>query len=243
MQRETRIVIGADGTVLDAAGDVPPGILGQRLEHCDDLPREVRGAGKALLRQLRGSSKCIVTDDVALNEGRGSAQLIAIEALFVRRTSTDVRTLLSSKLAIVSSQADAEGVALDVRVDADVPARVHVDAEKLAWAVTTLVGNALRYVRAASRRMGSGAVSVRAAFDARRSELAIEVQDDGPGIPEDTVTRLFRRDGLDVRGAGLALLVMADACAAQGGRIDVRSSIGSDHGTTVRMTIPAPVVE
>ena len=53
----------------------------------------------------------------------------------------------------------------------------------------------------------------------------------------ETVARLFRRDGLNVRGAGLALLLIADVCAAHGGTVDVHSSTGvSDHGTAVRMT-------
>jgi K+-sensing histidine kinase KdpD len=50
---------------------------------------------------------------------------------------------------------------------------------------------------------------------------------------------LFRRDGLNVRGAGLALLLMSDICVAHGGTMDVRSSIEAvEHGTTVRLTFP-----
>jgi signal transduction histidine kinase len=50
---------------------------------------------------------------------------------------------------------------------------------------------------------------------------------------------LFRRDGLNVRGAGLALLVISDICAAHGGIVDVRSNTDvSGHGTIVRMTLP-----
>ena len=67
------------------------------------------------------------------------------------------------------------------------------------------------------------------------------MQDDGPGIPADTVTRVFKRDGLNVRGAGLALLLISDVCIAHGGKADVRSSIDrSDHGTTVRLTLYTP---
>jgi signal transduction histidine kinase len=63
------------------------------------------------------------------------------------------------------------------------------------------------------------------------------VQDDGPGVPAGTVAQLFRRDGLNVQGAGLALLMISDVCAAHGGTVDVRSNTdASGHGTTVRMT-------
>jgi two-component system OmpR family sensor kinase len=72
------------------------------------------------------------------------------------------------------------------------------------------------------------------------AEVTIDVQDDGPGIPPDTVSRLFKRDGLNVRGAGLALLFIRDIMAAHGGCVDVHSSIAAiGHGTTIRLTFPA----
>jgi len=51
---------------------------------------------------------------------------------------------------------------------------------------------------------------------------------------------LFKRDGLNVRGAGLALLFIRDIMAAHGGCVDVHSSIAAiGHGTTIRLTFPA----
>ena len=239
MERLSQIVIGPDGTVLAATG-VSPGLVDVRLEDCDILSRESREAGKALLDQLRGSGGRVVSETVALDGAGRSLQLVAIEAIAIRRTATDVRELLTSKLAVISSQAGADDVTLSVEVAADVPALVHLDSEKVAWAVTTVVGNALRYMRSGSRRTGGGTISVRTSYDRSTSEFTIEVQDDGPGIPADTVTRLFRRDGLNVRGAGLALLLIRDIMAAHGGRVDVRSSKGAvGHGTTIRLTFPA----
>ena len=239
MDRDSQIVIGSDGTVLAATDDLPPGLVDVSLEHCTTLSREVRDAGKALLSQLRRSGGRVLSGSLALDGGSRSVHLVAVEALAVRRTATDLRALLASKLAVVSSQAVSAGVALDVAVTDDVPAAVQVDTDKIAWAVTTLVGNALRYVRSGSRRMPGGTIGVRATFDPSRSQLTIAVQDDGPGIQADTVARLFKRDGLDVRGAGLALLLMSEICAAHGGTINVQSSVdASSHGTTVTLTLP-----
>ena len=240
MERDAQIVIGPDGTVLAATGELPPGLVDVHLEDCEGLSREVRDAGKALLDQLRRSPSRVLTQSIALEGGGRSVRLVAIEALAIRRTATDLRALLTSKLAVISSQAAAADVTLGVVVADDVPGVVHVDAEKLAWAVTTLAGNALRYVRSGSRRMPGGKITVRAVFDPTSSQVTVEVQDDGPGIPADTITRLFRRDGLNVRGGGLALLLMSDICVAHGGTIDARSSIeAGEHGTTVRLTFPA----
>jgi signal transduction histidine kinase len=237
MEPVSHIIIGPDGTVLAATGQLPPGLVDVRLEDCEGLPREIGEAGKALLEQLRGSGNRAVTQTVALDGGTRAVQLVAIEALAIRRTPTDVRELLTSKLAVISSQAEELDVTLNLVVAGDVPAVVRLDSEKVAWAVTTLVGNALRYMRSGSRRMGGRTINVRTGFDPTRSRVTIEVQDDGMGIPADTVTRLFRRDGLNVRGAGLALLVMSDICTAHGGTVDVRSDTdGSEHGTIVRLT-------
>jgi signal transduction histidine kinase len=239
MERDSQLVIGADGVVLAASGELPPGLVDLHLEECAGLSREILDAGKALLDQLHRSRTRVLSRSVPFGHEGRRLQLVAIEALAIRRTATDVRTLLASKLAVISSQAAAVDVTLRIVVADDVPAIVHLDSEKVAWAVTTLVGNALRYVLSGSRRRPGGAIDVRAAFHGTSSRVTIEVQDDGPGIPADTIARLFKRDGLNVRGAGLALLLMSDICIAHGGTIDVRSSIDvSQHGTTVRLTLP-----
>ena len=241
MQPDSQIVIGPDGVVLAATGQLPPGLVDARLEDCEGLSREIRDAGKALLHRLRASGNRLVTQTIARDGAGSTVQLLAIEALAIRRMATDLRALLTSKLAVVSLQAASVKVALSVEVADDVPAAVLVDSEKLAWAVTTLVGNSLRYVESGSRRMGGGRIAVRTSFDPTRSLLTIEVEDDGPGIPADTVARLFRRDGLNLRGAGLALAVISDVCAAHGGTVEVHSSTDmSKHGTTVRLTLPTP---
>jgi signal transduction histidine kinase len=243
MEPDSQIVIGSDGTVLAATGDLPSQMVDTNLVDCEGLSTEIRDAGVALLGRLRCSRHRVLTQSVALERGGRTVELIAIEAVPIRRTATDLRALLVSKLAILSSQAAATDLTLTITVADEVPALVYLDSEKVAWAVTTLVGNAVRYVHSGSRRKAGGTIKVGAAYRAGDG-LTIEVADDGPGIPADTITRLFKRDGLDVRGAGLGLLLMFDICAAHGGTIDVRSRIdGSEHGTAVRLTLPTSVLD
>jgi signal transduction histidine kinase len=240
MEPHSQIVIGPDGTVIAATGPLPPGLLDVRLDDCDALPREIREAGSALLRQLIHSGNRLVSRTVALEGAGQSVQLVAIETLPIRREATDIRALLKSKLAVISSQAGALDVILSIDVADDVPPAVQLDAEKIAWAVTTLVGNALRYARSTHGRFAGKRIEVRARHDPAAAEVTIDVEDDGPGIPPDTVSRLFKRDGLNVRGAGLALLLIRDIMVAHGGRVDVQSSIAPvGHGTTIRLTLPA----
>jgi signal transduction histidine kinase len=231
-----RIVVGPDGTVLAASGAVPRDPIDRRLQDCDSLPSEVRASGASLLQRLRETDTRIVSQTIELDGGT-SLEIVALEALALRRTPTHVRDLLTSKLAIISAQAEAAGVKLTIEVDHDVPAVVYLDSEKVAWAVTTLVGNALRYVQTPSRRLGGRLIQLRATRGT--SEVTIEVRDDGPGIPADTVKRLFIRDGLNVRGSGLALLLVRDLVTAHGGTVDLQSRTEAvGHGTTIRLVFP-----
>ena len=130
-------------------------------------------------------------------------------------------------------------MALRIDVASDVPGAVRLDADKVSWAVTTLVGNALPYVQTDSRRLGGQAIDVRATVDAMASALTIAVHDDGRGIPAEDDQRLFLRDSLNVRGAGLALLLIRDIMLAHGGTVGVASNTDPGrHGTVIRLTFP-----
>ena len=177
---DSRIVIGPDGTVLAATGDQLSKLVDMRLQECEALPREIREAGTALAGRLRDSGSRVSAQTIAPS-GAASVQLVAIEAVAVRRAATDLRALLSSKLSVISSQAASVDVTLSVEVADEVPAVVRLDSEKVAWAVTTLVGNALRYLRAGSRRK-PGAIGVTTTYERASSEVVIEVKDNGPGI-------------------------------------------------------------
>ena len=69
-------------------------------------------------------------------------------------------------------------------------------------------------------------------------EVAISVQDDGPGIPDDKLPFLFERKRGAVHAEGLALSLVRQIVSAHGGRIDVESRRDpSDHGTSVTILL------
>ena len=183
MEHDAQIVIGPDGTVLAATGTLPSGLVDLRLEDCDVLSNEVRETGKALLDELAASRGRVASRIIAIDGTGRSLQLIAIDAIPVRRATTDIRDLLTSKLGVMSFQARDAGVTLNIAVDDDVPILVRLDSEKIAWAVTTLVGNALRYIQSAPGHFAGKTIDVRASYEPATSEMSIEVRDDGPGIP------------------------------------------------------------
>jgi signal transduction histidine kinase len=148
--------------------------------------------------------------------------------------------LLRNALEVVRVQADAMEISLTVDCPDALPERVSVDPEKVAWAVVTLAGNALRHVRRGTRNRPGGSIVVTVQNDVNRGEVAISVQDDGPGIPPERIPWLFARQPGRATAVGLALMLIRDVVAAHGGDIQVESETQApDSGTTVTLRLPA----
>ena len=110
----------------------------------------------------------------------------------------------------------------------------HVDPERLAQAVSHLLGNALRYAP-------DGPVVVRAA--ARDGELRVEVTDRGPGLAVEEQPRVWERFyrgsaslGSADRGSGLGLAVVRHLVELHGGWVGLTSDLG--RGATFWFVVP-----
>ena len=74
------------------------------------------------------------------------------------------------------------------------------------------------------------------------THVAVEVSDDGPGVPADQLPRIFDRfyrAGLTSRrpGSGLGLAIAAAVAAAHDGRM--AAALGEPHGLRIRLILPA----
>ena len=154
------------------------------------------------------------------------------ESIRLQREPVDVALLVELTTEAMQHQARTLGIMLTIRVDEEVPDVVHLDRDKVAWAMTSLVGSALRHVRK------NGAILLQLSYDAARSTLRISVRDDGPGIPAERLNRLLERKNWHP-GSALALLLVEDIAVAHGGKIVVESKADPlDHFTQVSFTIP-----
>ena len=231
------LVLSRDGTVLGATDGAPAAWIGRRLDDRDDVPEDLKAAARAVLASglhspAPGSAR------VVLQSTSHAVHLAVVDALPLRREPTDLRALLRSTLDVMQRQARTLDVTLTIAVDPQVPAMVSLDAAKIAWTVTVLVGNALRYVHHGSQVMPGGAIFVRVTFNSAGHAITMEVQDDGPGISADTLAALFS-GGADQPPAGLGLLMVREVVAAHGGHIDVGSDTTAfRRGTTIRLTLP-----
>ena len=237
MATDWHLVLSRDGTVLDSDG-APRSWVGTRLVDRDDVPDNVKQAGHDALRRTSDQRPSSHAEPAASASLPPHVHLAVVDAVPLRRVPTDVRDLLRSSLAVLKRQADAVDVTLTVRTEDDVPRSVSVDRAKIAWAVTALVGNALRYVRRGSQTMPGGSITVQTTYDAAAGRIAIEIQDDGPGIPADKLPSLLRGDSASP-GTALGLTMVRDVVAAHGGTLTVASETGGlSRGTTIRFTLP-----
>lgn len=149
------------------------------------------------------------------------------------RATFDVRTLVHDQVAL--RQHLAGGVTLSVEEPGS-PVWVHADRARLGAALSNLVDNAIRYNRS------DGNVRVQTRVDG--PHVAISVTDDGFGIPEKDLSRIFERfyrvdkaRSRDSGGTGLGLAIARHAIESQGGTLSVTSKLGS--GSTFSIRVPA----
>jgi signal transduction histidine kinase len=151
--------------------------------------------------------------------------------LDLRLDTHDARKIVEQVVPLFERTAQEHSV--EVRTPDDV-VPVRCDPFRIEQVITNLLSNAIKYSPAGS--------VVEVALDARAGELELSVTDHGIGISEADRLRLFepfRRVGRSkeaVAGVGLGLFVVRKVVELHGGRIEVKSALGS--GSTFRVFLP-----
>jgi two-component system nitrogen regulation sensor histidine kinase GlnL len=120
------------------------------------------------------------------------------------------------------------------------------DGEKLTQVVLNLVRNALEAVIAKPRATVTLETSVaslrlRAASGRTRPLARVSVIDNGPGIPEEMLSRLFTPFATSKpHGTGLGLAISRRIIEAHGGRIEVKNRAGGGAEADVFLPLEVP---
>jgi len=153
----------------------------------------------------------------------------------------DLRRLVQSVTADLEPALNTREQRVDVDIAADVET-VRADPSKLHDALRNLVGNASTYSPERST------IRIRARRD--REFIAIDVQDEGPGIPEEDLGRVFERfyrvdksRSRDPGGTGLGLAIVRHLVELHGGRVVAanRESGGAQFTILLRDSVVAPL--
>lgn len=156
--------------------------------------------------------------------------------LSIKQEPVDIQRLANLAIKSASEKASNRDVEIHAVIDDDVPF-VQADSQKIAWVVSQLLDNGIKFTPAG----GSVIVSVKR----EQSNLVmLSVTDTGIGIPASRFDEIFepfhQLDGSSTRkqgGAGLGLSLVRQIVEAHGSMIDIQSVEG--HGTTLRFPLLA----
>ncbi|MBK7447918.1 MAG: hypothetical protein IPJ47_00295 [Anaerolineales bacterium] len=148
----------------------------------------------------------------------------------------DIRRVVSLLVKAAARKSDERGVKVDVLASDSIPL-VQADGEKIGWAVTQLLDNAIKFTQS------GGSVTVVLEEDGKNLVQVI-VRDTGIGIPQSRLREIFepfhQLDGSSTRrygGTGLGLSLVRQIVEAHGSLLDVKSTEGK--GTTFNFPLLA----
>lgn len=141
--------------------------------------------------------------------------------------------------AAMQGYAESFGVAIEVD-EPDVHCVIEADEGRLQQILSNLMSNAIKYAPRGS--------SVRLGCKTSTTEVRFEIEDHGPGIPEDKRSEIFERFAKPVHdasvqasGTGLGLAITRELVLRQGGILGLISkhiSDGEPSGTTFWVAFP-----
>ena len=151
----------------------------------------------------------------------------------VHRESMALSDVVASAVETFRDRLSRTGVEVVQGLDADT--RMHGDPEKLRRVVINLVGNAIDELE--ESETPAPRVTITGGVNLAGTEVWFKVADNGPGIPQDKLTKIFSpfftsKEG----GTGLGLAITKKLVEAHDGNIEVRSVEG--QGTEFEIVFP-----
>src|SRR5687767_14231322 len=165
--------------------------------------------------------------EVILGEAERAARIVRNLLTFARKRQTtramiDLNQMVRETLALRAHEQEVTNIEVVEALATGLP-EVFVDGHQIKQVLLNLIINAEQACLAAN---GRGTIVVRTIHDADRGSALLEVNDDGPGIPEDRQAKVFdpffttKEVG---QGTGLGLTVAYAIAREHGGRIRLES--------------------
>ena len=183
----------------------------------------------ALLRQAReevAEMTELVDDILFLSELEQEREVVGLGV-------TEAAPVLRGVVSELSERAEMAGLTLRLVIE-DETIEIPLRRRMLRLVVENLLENALRYA-------GEGAACTVTLAPVEGGTL-LEVADDGTGVPDEDVARLFERffrsdRARTTRGTGLGLAIVKHVIESAGGNVEARG--GRGRGLDIRCVLPA----
>ena len=146
-----------------------------------------------------------------------------------------IQDLIKDVFDTLSLKANTKGIKFNIKKGCEHPIHVLADKEKVRQVLINLIDNSIKY----GRTDGHTVASIYVMDD---KQVLVEISDDGIGIAEEHLPRVFERfyrtdraRSRDIGGTGLGLAIVKHIIEAHGQTINIRSKpeIGSTFGFTL----------
>jgi signal transduction histidine kinase/DNA-binding response OmpR family regulator len=188
------------------------------------------------LQAIASSGKTLLTlinDILDLSKIEAGKLELQYESISLRQIIQEIQQIFGPKAA-------EKNLTLVTEVDPDFPAMVSLDEVRVRQILFNIVGNALKFT-------DRGRVSIRARMvlvhENGRTDLVIEVEDTGIGIPAKEQARIFESfsqvSGQSTKkfgGTGLGLAITKRLTEMMGGNVSLQSELG--RGSLFRVFFP-----
>jgi len=208
----------------------------------------LQGSAELLAREAEGSAReyaQVIAREAKRVDGLVRELLDLARPAALQTAPVDVHDVIGDVLVLARGIPGAERITFHERYDPSLPS-VHGDDEKLTQVILNLVRNAVDAV--ADRRdpqvtleTSVASLRLRSASGRTRPLARVSVQDNGPGIPETMLARLFTPFATSKpHGTGLGLAISRRIVEAHGGRIEVKNRSGGGAEANVYLPLDVP---
>ncbi len=206
-----------------------------------------QGSAELLAREAEGPAKeyaQVIAREARRVDGLVRELLDLARPAALQTSAINVHDILGDVLVLARGFPGADRIAFSERYDPSLPP-VQGDEEKLTQVVLNLVRNAVEAVAevenpAIQLETGVAGVRLRSASGRTRPLARVAVLDNGGGIPESMINRLFTPFATSKpHGTGLGLAISRRIVEAHGGRMEVRNRSGD--GAEAAIFLPLDV--
>jgi two-component system nitrogen regulation sensor histidine kinase GlnL len=205
----------------------------------------LQGAAELLAREAGGSAReyaLVIAREAKRVDGLVRELLDLARPAALQLAPVNIHTVLGDVRLLARGLPGGERCAFAERYDPSLPS-VHGDREKLTQVFLNLTRNA---VDAAGSRpagevvfeTGVAQLRLRSATGRTRPLARVSIVDNGPGVPESMLPRLFTPFATSkANGTGLGLAISRRIVEAHGGRIEVRNRAGGGAEAAVYLPL------